>query len=129
MTDYSLLFDYVRAATGLTFPDSRLASVRAVFADAMTARGVKSAGALVQAMQADAALRDAIVARLTVGETYFFRDPAQFAVVRNTVIPDILASKPAEARSGCGAQPVRRVKRPLLSRFCSRKWDFPRVAK
>jgi len=55
---------------------------------------------------------DVLVERLTVGETYFFRDPEQFAAIRDIIIPDILTRRqfPGPLRiwsAGCatGAEP------------------------
>jgi chemotaxis methyl-accepting protein methylase len=39
-----------------------------------------------------------LVEHLTVGETYFLRDPAQIAALRETILPDILMRRAAERR-------------------------------
>ena len=39
----------------------------------------------------DVACLDDLVADVTVGETYFFRDPAQFEVLHSDILPDLLA--------------------------------------
>lgn len=55
---------------------------------------------------------DILIAELTVGETYFFRDPEQFAAIRDIVLPDILERKRSSMQlriwsAGCatGAEP------------------------
>ncbi|MCU1234661.1 MAG: Chemotaxis protein methyltransferase [Candidatus Solibacter sp.] len=55
---------------------------------------------------------DAIIADLTIGETYFFRDREQFDAIRDVVIPEILERKQSSKRlriwsAGCanGSEP------------------------
>jgi chemotaxis methyl-accepting protein methylase len=58
------------------------------------------ARALLEAIEADEHVEwlDMIVQYLTVGETYFMRDPAQIAALRGTILPDILERRKAERR-------------------------------
>jgi chemotaxis protein methyltransferase CheR len=62
--------------------------------------------------QAGRAEMDVLIARLTIGETYFFRDRNQFAAIRDVILPDIMErkKKTRELRiwsAGCatGAEP------------------------
>jgi chemotaxis protein methyltransferase CheR len=55
---------------------------------------------------------DVLIARLTIGETYFFRDDAQFDAIRNVILPDILERNKSSKQlriwsAGCatGAEP------------------------
>jgi len=55
---------------------------------------------------------DILITNLTIGETYFFRDPAQFTAIRNIIFPDILERNKSSKRlriwsAGCatGAEP------------------------
>jgi chemotaxis protein methyltransferase CheR len=55
---------------------------------------------------------DHIIARLTIGETYFFRDENQFSAIRDVILPDILERNQASKElriwsAGCstGAEP------------------------
>jgi chemotaxis protein methyltransferase CheR len=50
--------------------------------------------AYLAGLDSQAALLDDLVAEITVGETYLFRDPRQFAVVRDRIVP-ALASRRA----------------------------------
>src|SRR5580704_3433831 len=36
---------------------------------------------------------DVLIEKFAIRETYFFRDPEQFAAIRDTIIPDILVRK------------------------------------
>jgi len=82
--------DVIRGLTGLAFPESR----REVLAGGV-ARGMRRAGTLdpsayLERLRADPAELDALVAEITVGETYFFRDPEQFRVIREEILPALL---------------------------------------
>ncbi len=112
MKDYSPAYDFVRAETGLTFPAARLESVARVFEESMAARRLHTASDLVHAMKADPSLRDLVVSQLTIGETYFFRDPGQLDMIRREIMPAVAASRPGQdtiriwsAASASGEEP------------------------
>ncbi len=55
---------------------------------------------------------DVLIAKLTIGETSFFRDPEQFAAIREVILPEILERKQSSKQfriwsAGCatGAEP------------------------
>ncbi len=55
---------------------------------------------------------DVLIAKLTIGETYFFRDEAQFEAIRTVILPDILERNKSSKKvriwsAGCatGAEP------------------------
>ena len=61
---------------------------------------------------AGSAEMDVLIAGLTIGETYFFRDKAQFAAIRDIILPDILKRNTSTKQlriwsAGCatGAEP------------------------
>jgi chemotaxis protein methyltransferase CheR len=98
----------VRERAGLVFPELRRADVEAAVRRAMMKRGIGDAAGLVPLLEDDAATRDALVAELTVGESYFQRDPNQFAFLGEHVIPRLLASRPPDRpvrvwSAGCAA--------------------------
>lgn len=91
--------EWVRQAiirlTGLVFPESR----RKVLADGLE-RATRRAGApgiaaYLARLEADpdSELLDDLVAEITVGETYFFRDPQQFGVIRDRILPSLVEHK------------------------------------
>jgi chemotaxis protein methyltransferase CheR len=88
--------ELVRQSTGLVFPDARVADVEATIRKAMARHGVDQPAALVPLLRNDAAAREALVAELTIGETYFQRDPAQFRLLRQEVLPDLLQRRPVK---------------------------------
>lgn len=88
--------DLIRETTGLTFPDIRVADVEATIMRAMKQRDVRDPRSFVQLLRSDAEVREALVAELTIGETYFQRDPAQIQLLREELLPALLARGPAD---------------------------------
>jgi len=86
----------LRDRTGLVFPDARVRDVEATITRAMGQRGISDPNRLVEVLSTDDMILDTMIAELTIGETYFDRDPAQFEFLRSVVIPDILNARPAE---------------------------------
>ncbi|HET8648463.1 MAG TPA: CheR family methyltransferase [Gemmatimonadales bacterium] len=80
--------DRLTAWTGLAFPASRHAFVMRVLDEAMTAAGVADPALFLEQLQSDRVRREALIAELTVGETYFFRDPGQFELLRRKILPE-----------------------------------------
>lgn len=88
----------VRDRTGLVFGQARRADFeRAVMAGMRRAR-VRAPSDYFAQVAARAELMDDLVADITVGETYFFREPRQLAVLRTQILPDLLAQRPAGHR-------------------------------
>lgn len=84
--------EVVRRRTGLVFGDARRATLEAALAKAMHAAHTRDPDTYLDRLAVDAALLDELVGGITVGETYFFRDPQQFAVIRGEVIPALLGA-------------------------------------
>lgn len=92
----SRLGETITAGTGLHFPLERLPDLE---------RSVQAAGAELGFRDADAWLRrltdsrltsrelDALICHVTVGETYFFRDPPVFEALERNVIPAFLRDR------------------------------------
>jgi chemotaxis protein methyltransferase CheR len=85
----AVLRDRIRRRAGLTFPESRLPDLEAGIRRAMAAAGAGDVHAFAQRLDTEVAVFDALIANLTVGETYFFREPTQFEALRNRVLPDL----------------------------------------
>ncbi|MFD0936364.1 CheR family methyltransferase, partial [Methylobacterium trifolii] len=76
------------------------------------ARGVDSAAAYRALLLADADEWAALEAEITIGETFFFRYAEQFAALRQTILPGLIAAREAQRSlriwsAGCstGAEP------------------------
>jgi chemotaxis protein methyltransferase CheR len=99
--------DIVRERTGLVFPAARMVDVEAVVRRAMARRRIDDIEALADLLEHDARVRDSVVAELTIGETYFNRDGAQFDLLRTKLMPHLLglrADRPVRVWSaGCAS--------------------------
>lgn len=74
---------------GLFFPDSRRDITESAIRRAMTHARITDAGAFSELIASDAAAFADALMELTVGETYFFRDPGQWQLVREEIAPDL----------------------------------------
>jgi chemotaxis protein methyltransferase CheR len=72
---------------GLVFPPNRQPSAEAGMRRAMHALGISDPQALLRAVEMPGDVRDAVLAELTVGESYFFRDSAQLELLATEILP------------------------------------------
>jgi chemotaxis protein methyltransferase CheR len=82
--------DLLLARAGLYYPERKRADLLHGLGLALNASGHPSLGALFAAAEAGGSAWDVILAHLTIGETYFFRNAPQFDALRQQIIPDIL---------------------------------------
>jgi chemotaxis protein methyltransferase CheR len=81
---------------GLDCPEHRQADLEAAFVEAMRRARLKSPEALLQylaTLPAEAAEWNRLAQKLTIGETYFFRDRASFEALEQHVLPLLLAAR------------------------------------
>jgi chemotaxis protein methyltransferase CheR len=88
--------ELVRERTGLVFPGARVAEVESTVRRVMSRHHIAGMDQLTDILDDDAEVRDELVAALTIGETYFRRDTAQFELLRHRVLPELLASAGAD---------------------------------
>ena len=97
----------VRRRTGLVFPADRRPEVEASIRRQMARLGIGDTARYLARIESDGVARDALVAELTVGESYFFRDPDQFRIIRDRIVPELAAAdgeRPLRCWSaGCSA--------------------------
>lgn len=96
--------DLLRERFGLVFPSSRLTDVEQAMRSGMERRGITDPARWRDVVTQGAEPIEDVIAQLTIGETYFFRDPAQLDVVRHVVIPEVLAHPQRSLRiwsAGC----------------------------
>ena len=79
----------VTARHGLSFPAHRLGAIEMGARGAMEKAGITDAADYLAGLAQDGPPLTAIIDELTVGETYFFRDAAQFDLIRRTILPDL----------------------------------------
>jgi chemotaxis protein methyltransferase CheR len=89
----ALAADLVRRRTGLVFPEPRRPAFEAALVTGMHRAGLADLNQYLAHMDTLPRLLDDLVAEITIGETYFFREPGQFDVIRRSLLPDLLARK------------------------------------
>ncbi len=87
--DHEALAEIARAASGLAFGPARRAEAEHRIRQAMQRAQVTDLAGYRALVEYDQDARDELVAELSVGETYFFRDPQHFQFVRDTVLPEL----------------------------------------
>jgi chemotaxis protein methyltransferase CheR len=90
----------VRAYSGLELPESRRATLGRAVAETLVELGLSDRQALLDHLS-DRAHRldlEAFTARLTIGETHFFRNAPQLEALRTHVLPDLLERRAPERR-------------------------------
>jgi chemotaxis protein methyltransferase CheR len=79
----------IHLVAGLVFPPNRQPSAESGMRRAMTSLALADADALARAVQVPGEARDTVLAELTVGETYFFREPAQLDLLGTHILPPL----------------------------------------
>jgi chemotaxis protein methyltransferase CheR len=82
--------------TGLAFSAARIADAEAGIRRAMARAGVADPAGYLQALDSGRADLDGLISELTMGETYFFREPAHWEVLRDEVLPALQRARPTE---------------------------------
>lgn len=75
---------------GVAFPPARRTFAENAMRRALGLAHEHSLERYRERLTAEPALLRALIAEVTVGETYFFRDPLQFDAIRTIVLPDLL---------------------------------------
>ncbi len=86
----------MRQRTGLVFGEARRSAFEAGLLRAMHRGKLTEPAVYLAQLDTQLALLDDLVGEITVGETYFFREPQQFAVVRDQVVPAMVSNRPRE---------------------------------
>jgi chemotaxis protein methyltransferase CheR len=89
IADYKPVMDLLRIRTGLSFAPGHDENAVAGICRAMARAGMQDLSPYCDLIEADADALDDLIIELTVGETYFFREPAQFEFIRCEVLPEI----------------------------------------
>jgi chemotaxis protein methyltransferase CheR len=85
----------VRERTGLVFGEARHSAFAGALATAMRRAGVRDPAVYATRLATVPPLLDDLVDEITVGETYFFREPGQCATIRDTILPALLSERPS----------------------------------
>lgn len=95
------LSEFVKNHIGLHFPPEKYDDLRRGVASISSERGFSDLSAClawIMSLQLDRSLIEMLAASLTVGETYFFRDPDVFAVIEQNVLPAIISRRREQGR-------------------------------
>ncbi|MCS6888577.1 CheR family methyltransferase [Chloroflexus sp.] len=80
----------VRERAGLHYPPQRRADLAYGLQRAAQQLGVADLHQLLALIERSPAAWNDVIAELTIGETYFFRNAAQFAALREIILPDLI---------------------------------------
>lgn len=97
---FARLADLAHLLAGLVFPSNRQPSAEAGMRRAMTALRIREPAQLLRAAETPGPSRDIILAELTVGESYFFRDEVQLGLLGAEILP-------ARAKAADAGRPLR----------------------
>ncbi len=84
---FARIADLAHLIAGLSFPANRQPSAEAGMRRAMSALHISDPVKLLHAAEHPGEARDVVLAELTVGESYFFRDSAQLNLLATEVLP------------------------------------------
>ncbi len=112
---YTRLKDHLIASTGLAFYADRDMQLADLINGRISDLGLRDYSSYAEFLADDGkgpTEMDTLISQLTIGETYFFRDEAQFAAIRDIILPDLLDRKQTSRElriwsAGCatGAEP------------------------
>ncbi len=92
---YAPLIARIEESSGLHFPPARRPQLVAATERAMRHAGLTAIEEYVVGLACGRLPIADLLEEVVVGETYFFREPAQFVFLRDVVLPEITARKPA----------------------------------
>jgi chemotaxis protein methyltransferase CheR len=87
------LADFITERTGLVFAPHRRGALERGLNAAWAAARVSSVEGLIERLAEQGTLWDTLIDEITVGETYFFREPEHFAFVKREVLPAIIGQR------------------------------------
>jgi len=90
---YARFRDLVLARCGLYYPERKRADLAHKLGMVLESSNCRTLAELYADAFAGGASWEAILAQLTIGETYFFRNEAQFDALRRHVLPELLARR------------------------------------
>ena len=132
------LNEYISSFMGLYFTESRFADLERAIALAAKDFGYEDEAAFISWLKSRPLKKEQIerlAAHLTVGETYFFRDPDSFEALEHRVFPELLRSRHEQKRirvwsAGCSTGEEAYSIAMLLSRLVTENdgWNISILA-
>lgn len=107
---FARLKDLVITTTGMAFYADKDGDLARIVGERLVQTGDSGVSAYLDRLSSQPAEMDALVADLTIGETYFFRHREQFDALRDVILPDVLERNAASRRlrvwsAGCATGP------------------------
>lgn len=105
---YETVLRLLGARTGLAFRPDQHQMTRQAIRSAVDALGLTDPHDFARRLERDARALDELIVKLTVSETYFFREPAQFDFLRREILPELWQRRRFERRiriwsAGCAS--------------------------
>ena len=100
VANYAYLREYIHQSSGVFLEGDKRYLVESRLKPVADRRGLASLDALCDTLRRarDITLRQQVVEAMTTHETFFFRDPAQYDVLRTTIIPLLLERNSSSRR-------------------------------
>ncbi len=95
-SDLTAILNFLAREIGLRPDGERSSGIEDGVRRAMVHSGMVSVDEFLAHVRRDKGAFDELVAEVTVGETYFFREPDQFRVLRETILPEVSGRKGAD---------------------------------
>ncbi len=102
------LIQRISSETGLKFDGHQLETARQGIRTVLKRSGEQDPLRVLRQVSSSSPIFDDLVSELTIGETYFFREPARFAVIRDELLPALERHKGSDHRvriwsAGCAS--------------------------
>jgi chemotaxis protein methyltransferase CheR len=89
LSAYDRISHYVSLRTGLALPPNRRPFIEAGLTRAIASARLETIDDYAELLAKSDRVPDELIAEITVGETYFFRDPDHFDFIRREIIPEL----------------------------------------
>ncbi len=95
---FEIIRRHVREHSSIVLDDSKRYLVELRLQPLLAAAGLKDIDALAEVVRADphGTMGQKVVESMCTNETFFFRDPSTFDVLRRTILPQLIADRAAE---------------------------------
>jgi chemotaxis protein methyltransferase CheR len=87
--EFGVIAGLLTGEFGVAFPPARRVFAEAAIRRALNLARERGLASYRKRLAAEPALLRALIAEVTIGETYFFRDAEQFEAIRSIVLPDV----------------------------------------
>ena len=122
-TTLDILLDFVKRTRGFDFTATSARPSSAASRSGWASSASSSYDDYVDYLEVHPEEFEPLFNTILINVTGFFRDAATWEYLAGDVVPQLLAARPPDARSGSGAPGARPARRPTRSRWCSpRRW-------